>query len=552
MTFPNIPPSIAAKAKAWPFEEARKLKVRVNGKTPDKGYVLFQTGYGPSGLPHIGTFGEVGRTSMVRHAFETLCPEIPTKLFSISDDLDGLRKVPSNLPEDGQKMLAQHLGKPLSAIPDPFGTHESYAAHNNARLRSFLDSFGFAYEFKSASDLYQAGTFDQALLKVLENFEAIMAVMLPTLGPDRRSTYNPFMPISPKTGRVLATPALEINPAAGTLVVEDEDGSKIEVPVTGGQCKLQWKPDWAMRKYALNVDYEMYGKDLIDSAKIGDRIIKILGGRAPDGLSYEMFLDGEGQKISKSKGNGLSMEDWLAYGPAESLALFMYQKPKTAKRLFFDVIPKSTDEYLSFIHKMGTEEDLRKLAENPAFHIHASAALAPSTTPAPGLNSSTHLGSLSYSMLLNLASVAMAETAEMMWGFISRYDPTLTAQTHPFLATLVQRAVAYYQDFVKPNKVFRAPSAQEATAFAALIEKLRGLPAAPVCGEDLQTLVYATGMEQGYEGRLRDWFQALYQVLLGQDQGPRFGSFIALYGVSASIDLLQKGIDGHLMPRGEA
>ena len=529
----KLTPEIAATAKAWPFEEARKLKVRIVSKTPEKGYVLFQTGYGPSGLPHIGTFGEVARTSMVRRAFETLCPDVPTKLFSISDDLDGLRKVPTNLPQVAQDMLAQHIGKPLSAIPDPMNTHESYAAHNNARLCAFLDSFGFSYDFKSSSDLYRSGTFDQALLGVLENYEAVMAVMLPTLGPERRATYNPFMPISPTTGRVLATPALEVHADKGTIVVADEDGSKIEVPVTGGACKLQWKPDWAMRKFALGVDYEMYGKDLIDSAKIGDRLIKILGGRAPDGLAYELFLDGEGQKISKSKGNGLSMEEWLAYGPAESLAHFMYQKPKTAKRLFFDVIPKSTDEYLNFVGKMAAEEDPAKLAENPAWHIHGETAPQGVT-------------SLPYSMLLNLASVANAENADMMWGFITRYDPSASAESQPFLAILVERAVAYYQDFIKPNKTFRAPTEQEAAAFASLIEKLQAAEAG-TSGEDLQSLVYATGMEQGYEGKLRDWFQALYQVLLGQDQGPRFGSFIALYGVDESIALLQDGLDGKLI-----
>lgn len=533
MTDMTIPADIAAKAKAWPFEEARKLKVRTGDKVPEKGYVLFQTGYGPSGLPHIGTFGEVARTSMVRRAFAALCPHIPTKLFSISDDLDGLRKVPTNIPEDGQKMLADYIGKPLSVIPDPFGTHESYAAHNNARLCAFLDSFGFEYEFKSSSDLYRAGVFDEALLKVLQNFDAVMGVMLPTLGTERRATYNPFMPISPTTGRVLATPLLEANVAAGTIVVADEDGSKIEVPVTGGHCKLQWKPDWAMRKYQLGVDYEMYGKDLIDSAKIGDRLIKILGGRAPDGLTYELFLDGEGQKISKSKGNGLSMEDWLAYGPAESLAHFMYQKPKTAKRLFFDVIPKSTDEYQTFVGKLAVEEDAAKRAENPAWHIHGGKVPADTAT------------SLPYSMLLNLASVANADNADMMWGFISQYDPSATAESQPFLAVLVERAVAYYQDFIKPNKTFRAPSDGERVALRALAEKLSA--AAPgTSGEDLQTLVYATGMEQGYEGKLRDWFQALYQVLLGQDQGPRFGSFVALYGIDPSIQLIRDGLDGKL------
>lgn len=529
----QLSPEVAAQAKAWPFEEARKLKVRL-ARAP-KEIVRFQTGYGPSGLPHIGTFGEVARTTMVRRAFATLCPGVPTQLLAISDDLDGLRKVPSNLPEAGQKQLAEHLGKPLSAIPDPFGTHQSYAAHNNARLCDFLNGFGFDYDFRSASALYADGSFDAALLKILQNYEAVMAVMLPTLGPERRATYSPFMPISPSTGRVLVTPALETHADRGTIVVADEDGAKIEVPVTGGRCKLQWKPDWAMRKVALDIDYEMYGKDLIDSAKVGDRLIKILGGRAPEGLAYELFLDGAGQKISKSKGNGLSMEDWLAYGPAESLALFMYQRPKTAKRLYFDVIPKATDEYQAHVAKLAQETDPAKRAENPAWHLANPAA--------PRLETS----SLSYSMLLNLASVANAETPDMLWGFISRYDAKATPESQPFLAVLVTRAVAYYQDFIKPTKMFRAPTAQEQGAFDDLIARLQA--AAPeTSGEDLQTLVYAVGMAQGYDGRLRDWFQGLYQVLLGQNQGPRFGSFIALYGIAESIALLKAGRNGQLAP----
>ena len=529
----ELTPEIAAHAKAWPFEEARNLERRLGGKTPDKSYVLFQTGYGPSGLPHVGTFAEVVRSSMVRRAFARLCPDIPTKLFTISDDLDALRKVPINLPEAAQNLLATQLGKPLSAIPDPLNQYESYAAHNNARLCAFLDGFGFEYEFKSSSTLYQTGVFDQTLLAVLENFDAVMAVILPTLGPERRITYNPFMPISPATGRVLETPALEIQAKRGTIIVADEDGRKIELPVTGGHCKLQWKPDWAMRKVALSVDYEMYGKDLIESAKIGDRLIKILGGRPPEGLVYELFLSGDGQKISKSKGNGLSVEDWLAYGPEESLAYFMHQKPKTAKRLSLDVISKATDDYLAFAGKMAAETDPAQLAENPAWHVPGP--------PPQGLTN------LTYSMLLNLVSVANAEDPDMMWGFIRRYDPNASAATQPFLAKLVERALAYYQDFVKPNKTFRAPSKQEAAALNNLIAKLHACGSG-TSAEDLQALIYAAGMEQGYAGRLRDWFQALYQVVLGQNQGPRFGPFIALYGIKETIKLLQDSLDGRRTP----
>ncbi|MEQ8194541.1 MAG: lysine--tRNA ligase, partial [Rhodospirillales bacterium] len=392
--------AVAQDANAWPFAEARAVLKHVNNKTPEKGYVLFETGYGPSGLPHIGTFGEVARTSMVRHAFATLS-DIPTRLFAFSDDMDGLRKVPDNVPN--REMVAEHLGKPLTAIPDPFGTHESFGHHNNARLKAFLDTFGFEYEFKSSTDCYKAGDFDSVLLTVLERFEAVMNVILPTLGPERQATYSPFLPVCPKTGKVLQVPILERNADAGTVVYENESGEKIETPVTGGACKLQWKADWAMRWTALNVDYEMSGKDLIDSVTLSTKICRILGGNPPAGFTYELFLDDKGEKISKSKGNGLAVEEWLRYAPPESLSLFMFQKPKTAKRLFFDVIPRAVDEYLTHLEKYPGQEPKDRL-NNPVWHIHAG------QPP----HEAAHL---SFNVLLNLANVCHTEDKATIWHF---------------------------------------------------------------------------------------------------------------------------------------
>ncbi len=519
----------ARTSNAWPFIEARALwDERLKGKVPAKGYVLFETGYGPSGLPHIGTFGEVVRTTMVRRAFEAQYPGVATKLFAFSDDMDGLRKVPDNVPN--KDMLAPHLGKPLTAIPDPFGTHESFGHHNNARLRAFLDSFGFDYEFKSATTTYKSGAFDKALLRVLEKYDEVIDVILPTLGPERRATYSPFLPVCKKTGVVLQVPIVARDAAAGTVTYKDEDGSDVTVPVTGGHCKLQWKCDWAMRWYALDVDYEMSGKDLIDSVKLSGRICRILGATPPTNLTYELFLDQEGQKISKSKGNGLSVEDWLKYAPPESLSLYMYQKPKTAKRLFFDVIPKAVDEYLDFLEKFPGEADETKL-NNPVWHIHHG------KPPQDTLR-------VSFGMLLNLASACEAKEPSVLWHYIARAVPGATPETAPLLDKLVKYAVAYYQDFVVPAKKYRKATDLEMPAFVDLRTVLETFSGDPT-PENLQTLVFEVGKRHpaAFPG-LRDWFQALYQVLLGQDQGPRMGSFIALYGASESIALVERAIAG--------
>ena len=513
--------------RAWPFEEARKLLTRFEQSPPKSGKVIFETGYGPSGLPHIGTFGEVVRTTMVRRAFERMS-DLPTRLICFSDERERLRKVPTNLPN--QEMLRQYLNKPLTQVPDPFGTHESFGRHNNARLRAFLDSFGFEYEFLSSTDCYQSGLFDDALQRALECYDEIMAIMLPSLRDERRETYSTFLPISPTTGEVLQVPILETRPQSGTIVFEDVTGVKTELPVTGGAVKLQWKPDWAMRWYALGIDYEMSGKDLIDSVKLSTKITRAMGGRPPEGFNYELFLDQQGQKISKSKGNGLSVEEWLRYAPAESLALYMHQKPKVAKRLYFDVIPKAVDEYISFRDSFP-DQPTEKQIENPVWHIHDG---KPPQEP-------SHL---SFSILLNLASVVNAEDKSVVWGFITRYAPEATPETAPFLDKLTEYAVTYYQDFVQPHKSYRAPTEQERPAFEALLALLHGL-ADGTPAEEIQNGIYAIGKTHGFEN-LRDWFKALYQVLLGQDEGPRFGSFVALYGVAETAALVQKALDGSL------
>ena len=519
----------ALAAHAWPFEEARKLLARIERRAragkPLKD-VLFETGYGPSGLPHIGTFGEVARTSWVRHAFEQMS-DMPTRLIAFSDDMDGLRKVPDNVPNP--EMLRDYLGKPLTAIPDPFGTHASFGEHNNARLKTFLDRFGFAYEFMSATDCYKSGRFDEALLTVLSHYEKVRDVVLPTLGPERRATYSPFLPVSPETGNVLQVPVLEWDAKKGTVVYE-ENGKRLESPVTGGHCKLQWKADWAMRWLALGVDYEMSGKDLIASVELSSKIVRVLGGEPPDGFNYELFLDEHAQKISKSKGNGLSVDEWLAYGPEESLALFMFQKPRAAKRLYFDVIPKAVDDYIAFLadyHANAGNEERR--LDNPVWHIHAG-------------NPPNETYPVSFALLLNLVSASNAHDREVLWGFIRSYAPQASPEANPGLDRLAGYALRYYEDFVKPRKQYRAPTIREREALVALAAALDGL-AGERDGETVQNAVYEIGKKFAFEP-LRDWFKALYEVLFGQTQGPRFGSFAALFGCLETAALIRRTLEG--------
>jgi lysyl-tRNA synthetase class 1 len=525
----------AENSNAWPFEEARKIVARLKRKP--KNEVIFETGYGPSGLPHIGTFGEVARTTMVRHAFRVLTDDkVKTRLIAFSDDMDGLRKVPDNVPN--KEMLATHLGKPLTQVPDPFNEYPSFGAHNNARLRKFLDTFGFEYEFLSSTDCYKTGRFDAALLKVLEHFDAVMDIMLPSLREERAQTYSPFLPISPRTGVVLQVPILARDVKAGTITYEDPDTKeRMVTPVTGGHCKLQWKPDWAMRWVALGVDYEMAGKDLIDSVKLSGEICRALGGSPPEGFNYELFLDEKGQKISKSKGNGLTIEEWLRYASPESLSLFMYREPKAAKRLYFDVIPRNVDEYQQFLEAYD-RQDVKQRLSNPVWHIHSG---APPKADMP----------IPFSMLLTLVSSSNAENPETLWGFIGRYRPGVTPQTHPKLNALVEYAIHYYRDFVLPEKKFRRPTEVERKALADLRDALGQLPAG-ASAEEVQNVVYEVGRREpfldqkkakdGKPGVALEWFNMLYQVLLGQEKGPRFGSFVALYGLKNTLEM----IDGAL------
>ncbi|MFU1479377.1 lysine--tRNA ligase [Roseovarius sp. C7] len=539
----------AMQSKAWPFEEARRVLKRYEKAPPEKGYVLFETGYGPSGLPHIGTFGEVLRTTMIRRAFEVIS-DIPTRLICFSDDLDGMRKVPGNVPN--QERLREDIQRPLTSVYDPFETHESFGHHNNAMLRRFLDTFGFEYEFYSATEFYKSGQFDEVLKRAVERYDDVMKVMLKSLREERRQTYSIFLPIHPETGRVLYVPMKEVNATDYTITFDDEDGREWTLPVTGGNVKLQWKPDFGARWAALDVDFEMYGKDHSTNTPIYDRICEILGGRKPEHFTYELFLDDKGQKISKSSGNGISIDEWLTYASTESLSYFMYQKPKTAKRLFFDVIPRAMDEYHQQLRAYAGQSPEQQLA-NPVYHIHEG------QVPASDMV-------VPFSMLLNLASVAGAEEKEALWGYIRRYAPDASPEGNPQLDQAAGYAVHYYNDFVKPEKTFRAPTDQERAAMEDLAaafgasdvaldqiackNKMMGndepLPEADFAdGDFLQSVVFAVGKNHGFDN-LRDWFKALYEVLLGQSQGPRFGSFAALYGVEETRQLIAKGLAGEL------
>ncbi len=532
-------------AKAWPFEEARKLIKRLD-RLPDgkEKTVLFETGYGPSGLPHIGTFGEVARTTMVRHAFELLTEgKRKTRLICFSDDMDGMRKIPDNVPD--KAFLQPHLHKPLTAVPDPFGGNfASFGDHNNAMLRRFLDTFGFQYEFASATEYYKSGKFDAMLLRAAERYDAIMAVMLPTLGAERQATYSPFLPISPKTGRVLYVPMKNVDAKAGTVTFEDEDGTETTLPVTGGNVKLQWKPDFGMRWAALGVDFEMFGKDHQTNAVIYDKICEILGGVAPHHFVYELFLDEQGQKISKSKGNGVTMDQWLDYATPESLALYMFQKPREAKRLYFKMIPQKVDEYLQFLAAFPKQDAKQKL-ENPVYHIHSG------YPPAAELP-------ISFVLLLNLVSASNAHDKSVLWGFIRRVAPGATPQEHPLLDHLVGYAIRYYDDFVKPQKKFREADEVERAALQALSDALGKAPAG-ANAQDLMTIIYdigravpryqdlnAKGATPEKPGVSNAWFNAIYQVLLGEEKGPRFGSFVELYGIENTRRLIADALAGKL------
>jgi lysyl-tRNA synthetase class 1 len=544
----------AETSKAWPLEEARKLIARLERSEPKE--VIFETGYGPSGLPHLGTFGEVARTNMVRHAFRALVGDnIKTKLIAFSDDMDGLRKVPDNVPN--RDLMLPHLGKPLSQVPDPFGEYASFGEHNNARLRAFLDRFEFEYEFMSSTECYKSGRFDKALLRMLDRFDEVQAIMLPSLRQERAATYSPFLPIHPRTGVVMQAPVLERRLDAGAIRWRDPStGEEFETPVTGGHCKLQWKPDWAMRWYALGVDYEMAGKDLIDSVKLSSRLVRILGSDPPAGFNYELFLDENGQKISKTKGNGLTIQQWLAYASPESLASFMFQRPTAAKRLYFDVIPRTVDDYLGFLEAYPRQAWKERLG-NPVWHIHNGAPPEPEALTHHGHSEAT----ISFATLLNLAAVSNDENPSVLWGFLRRYYPSVSPETHPGLDSLVRYAVVYFRDFVAPKKRYRPADDVERGVLEQLSSRLAQLPL-DVSADQIQHALYdiarpipryqdhsAKGATGARPGVSNEFFNMIYAVLLGENRGPRLGSFVAIYGLDETRRLIDKALADELVSK---
>jgi len=511
------------KTNAWPFVEAKKLLRERKSFIEKKGKIILQTGYGPSGLPHIGTFGEVARTSMMVNALKQLT-EIPTEIITFSDDMDGLRKVPDNVPN--QKLLEDNLHKPLTQVPDPFEKFKSFGEHNNEMLKDFLNSFNFNYTFKSSTLLYKSGFFNSALQIILENYDGIMNIILPTLGKERQKTYCPFLPICPESGHVLEIPVLEIDKDKSKIIF-DNKGKKIEKSILDGSCKLQWKVDWAMRWYALDVDFEMYGKDLIESAILSTKIVKLIGKNNPSGFAYELFLDEKGEKISKSKGNGITIDNWLKYASPESLSLYMYQNPKRAKKLYKEIVPKAVDEYLDFIEKAKKQDELQMLM-NPVWHVHNG--FIPKEDAI-----------MSFSMLLNLVETSNADSKELLWKFVKKYKKNIEEKNYPIFDSLIGYAIKYFNDVIKSQKKYKIPNKDEKLSIEALIKTLEKCND-QMSPEDIQTLIYSTGKENGYSENLRDWFKLIYEVVFGDENGPRMGFFISFFGVNETKELIIKKI----------
>ena len=511
------------KTNAWPFVEAKKLLRERKSFIEKKGKIILQTGYGPSGLPHIGTFGEVARTSMMVNAIKQLT-DLPTEIITFSDDMDGFRKVPENVPN--QELLNQNLHKPLTQVPDPFGKFTSFGEHNNEMLKNFLDKFNFKYDFKSSSELYKSGFFNPTLQIILKNYQGIMDIILPTLGQERQKTYSPFLPICPDTGKVLEIPVSEILKDKSKIIF-DNNGKKLEVSILDGNCKLQWKVDWAMRWYALDIDFEMYGKDLIESAILSSRIIKLIGKANPSGFAYELFLDEKGEKISKSKGNGITIDQWLKYASPESLSLYMYQKPKRAKKLYKEIVPKTVDEYLDSIEKAKSQNDLQLLM-NPAWHVHNASIPKEDTI-------------MSFSMLLNLVETSNADSKELLWKFVKKYKKDISEEKYPIFDNLIGYAIKYFNDVIKLKKIYKTPNANEKLVFEALIKTLDNCND-EMLPEDIQTLIYTVGKENGYSENLRDWFKLIYEVVFGEENGPRMGFFISFFGVDETKELIKEKI----------
>ncbi len=511
------------KTNAWPFVEAKKILREKKISIEKKGKITLQTGYGPSGLPHIGTFGEVARTSMIVNALNHLT-NLPKEIITFSDDMDGLRKVPNNVPN--QELLNQNLHKPLTSIPDPFKKYNSFGEHNNEMLKNFLNQFKFQYNFKSSTSLYRSGFFNSTLQTVFENYQGIMDIIIPTLGKERQKTYSPFLPICPETGVVLEVPVLEILKEKSKIIF-DNNGKKLESSILDGNCKLQWKVDWAMRWYALDIDFEMYGKDLIESAILSTKIIKLMGKNNPSGFAYELFLDEKGEKISKSKGNGITIDQWLEYASPESLSLFMYQNPKRAKKLYKEVVPKAVDEYLDFIEKGKTQNELQLLM-NPVWHVHNG------KMPKEKII-------MTFSMLLNLVETSNAGTKDLLWKFVKKYKKDISEAKHPIFDNLISYAIKYFKDVIKQKKKYKKPNNNEKNALRALMNTLETCND-KMTPEDIQTKIYSVGKENGYKENLRDWFKLIYEVVFGDENGPRMGNFISFFGVNETKQLIEDKI----------
>ena len=511
------------KTNSWPFAEAKKILQEKKTSIEKKGKITLQTGYGPSGLPHIGTFGEVARTSMIVNALNHLT-NLPKEIITFSDDMDGLRKIPNNVPN--QEILNQNLHKPLTSVPDPFKKYNSFGEHNNEMLKNFLNKFKFEYNFKSSTSLYKSGFFNSALQIVLENYQGIADIIIPTLGKERQKTYSPFLPICPETGIVLEIPVLEILKDKSKIIF-DNNGKKLESSILDGNCKLQWKVDWAMRWYALDVDFEMYGKDLIESAILSSKIIKLMGKNSPSGFAYELFLDEKGEKISKSKGNGITIDQWLEYASPESLSLFMYQNPKRAKKLYKEIVPKAVDEYLDFIEKGKTQNELQLLM-NPVWHVHNG------KMPKEKII-------MTFSMLLNLVETSNADTKELLWKFVKKYNKNIVENEHSIFDNLISYAIKYFNDVIKLRKQYKKPNEDEKKALEALIKALESCND-KMAPEDIQTQIYSVGKENGYKENLRDWFKLIYEVVFGVENGPRMGFFISFFGVNETKQLIKDKI----------
>jgi len=507
------------KTSAWPFVEAKKMLRERKSFIEKKGKITLQTGYGPSGLPHIGTFAEVARTSMLVNALSQLS-NLPTEIITFSDDMDGLRKVPDNVPN--HKLLSDNLHKPLTQVPDPFEKFDSFGEHNNEMLKNFLDSFKFKYNFQSSTTLYKNGFFNPTLKIILENYEGIMNIIIPTLGKERQQTYSPFLPICPDTGHVLEIPVLEIDKEKSKIIF-DNKGKKLEASILDGNCKLQWKVDWAMRWYALDVDFEMYGKDLIESAVLSTKIINLIGKKNPSGFAYELFLDEKGEKISKSKGNGITIDQWLSYASPESLSLYMYQNPKRAKKLYKEIVPKAVDDYLDCIEKSKKQNELQLLM-NPVWHVHNG-------------NIPNEDMIMTFSMLLNLVETSNADSKDLLWKFVKKYKPDISEKNFPIFDSLVGYAIKYFNDVIKAKKKYKIPNENEKLALQALTKTLEKCND-EMLPEDIQTLIYSTGKENGYSDNLRDWFKLIYEVVFGDENGPRMGFFISFFGVNETKELL--------------